>query len=125
MLKPLIALAALCGLSFSAAAQSRVTAQLGDRLRAGVTAEHRGFSGRSSRVILRYRPPSVGGYWKSLQERIWQPGYWQRRHVPARWGWKINSPGRRFWGLIRSEHWGNHWVAGRWITRTRRVWVSY
>jgi len=53
------------------------------------------------------------------------PGYWDERHVPARYGWVYDACGNGRWGLVAPASCERFWVPARYETQRRRVWVRY
>ncbi len=115
---------ALSGLSVSAPAQ------------VGVRIDNRGVSacfGNACRtpVVTRAhpRPRRVGRRparvrYEPVTERVWVDGYYNDVHVPARWGFRYDSCGRRIRYCISPARIERVWVPGRWVTKTRYVRVS-
>ena len=65
------------------------------------------------------------GRWETRCERVLVPGYWDRQHVPAVYGWLYDSCGRRYWGIVQQACFEQVWVPARYETRSRRVWVRH
>ncbi|MFN3243935.1 MAG: hypothetical protein ACE37K_20685 [Planctomycetota bacterium] len=65
------------------------------------------------------------GRWETRCERVLVPGYWDRQHVPAVFGWIYDSCGRRHWGIVTPACYQRVWVPARYETRSRRVWVRH
>jgi len=65
------------------------------------------------------------GHWETRCERVLVPGYWDRQHVPAVYGWLYDGCGRRYWGIVKPACVERVWVPARYETRSRRVWVRH
>lgn len=72
------------------------------------------------------RPVRQHGYWKTVCEPVLvRAGYWDRQYVPAVYGWRYDSCGRRYWGVIESACYKKVWIEPCYEDRHRRVWVRY
>jgi hypothetical protein len=131
----MITVAALMGLAVSAPAQLHVEAQLGRHVRAtadvgGVRFDGRGRvepRGREYRPFADHRAPvrfeRPTGYWRTITEEVWVPGYFRQEYVPATYGWIVDSCGRRSYEVIAPACTREIWVPGRFECRTRQVFV--
>ena len=64
------------------------------------------------------------GYWRTVYDEVHVPGYWREEHVPARYGWTVDSCGHRCWGIVEAGGCRQVWVPPRCESRPRRVWVG-
>ena len=129
----MITVLALCGLSVSASAQFGIRLdRQGVQVCVGPTCEvprtveyGRSPRLRASRGVARrsFGSRHVRGYWKTVRERVWVPGFYERVHVPAQYGWRIDSCGRRVRYCVRPARYENVWRPGCWEWQSRRVWV--
>ncbi|MCK5945006.1 MAG: hypothetical protein KAI24_23665 [Planctomycetes bacterium] len=140
-------LAALIGVAVSVPAQNRrhgrhpqgqvVTAQPAARGPVSQQAFRRGQPIQNSRPTRRGQVIDRGsrgnrgfgrrghGHWETRCERVLVPGYWDRQHVPAVYGWIYSGCGHRHWGIIKPACFESVWIPARWETRSRRVWVCH
>jgi hypothetical protein len=75
------------------------------------------------RASLDLGPRVHHGRWVLQRERVWVPGCRRLIHVPARWGYRYDSCGRRVRVLISPARERIVEEPGHWEWRTRRVWV--
>ena len=76
------------------------------------------------RVAEGRRGPVVrDGYYKTVRERVWVPGYDNRVHVPAVYDYRYDSCGNRIRVLVREAYYRNDRIPGCWQWQDRRVWV--
>lgn len=118
MLRTILMLGGLFGLTFSAPAQV-VQANLGKHITIGI-----GLGGHREPAcppIL----PAPAGEWREISERVWVPGTCREICHPPVWGWSVDHCGRRVWTIVRAGWTERIEEPGHWECRTRRVWVAY
>jgi hypothetical protein len=116
---PQLVVAALLGLAVSLPAQ--VSSDLVGSRRVGSGAR---WDGGGPRLRLPQREV-VGqhGFWQTVQERVWVPGYWHEEPWPPVHGWVRLACGRMHWGVVAPGGCHRVWVPPRWELRSRQVWV--
>jgi hypothetical protein len=125
----LLTVAAVLSVAVSAPAQITIEGRLGRHIRGTVVLaghdDHHGH--RHNRDVDHRRHREVErrerGHWKTVHEKVRVPGYWRDEHVPATYGWVIDSCGHRNWGIVDHGGCRRVWVPACWETRSRQVWV--
>ena len=69
------------------------------------------------------RGPFGFGRWVTRCEQVLVPGRWERRLVPAVYGWVYGACWDRHWGVVSPASYQQVWVPARYETQRRRVWV--
>ncbi len=83
-----------------------------------------GFSSGHAAVRANFDLASrASGRWVVQRERVWIPECRHIVQVPARWGYRQDSCGRRVRVLIAPAYQRIVVEPGRWEWQTRRVWV--
>lgn len=129
---------ALLGLVPAATAQIQIGARIGRHVSVGATFDsHR--AGVGVRVFHgsgphrgAYRAPVhaprhgvATGHFQTITEQVWVPGCTRQVWVPDRYGWIVDSCGRRHWAIVCAGHYETVQEPGYWKTVTRRVWVPH
>ena len=124
MMRTILILGGLLGLTFSAPAQV-VQANLGKHITIGL--DLGGHHEPACPPVHRAPPilPAPAGEWREITERVWVPGECRQVCHPAIWGWGRDHCGRPVWTIIRPAWTETIHEPGRWECRTRRVWVPY
>lgn len=116
---PQLVVAALLGLVVSL--PSQVSPDLVGSRRGGAGAP---FDGGAPRLRHPERGAQVhAGYWQTVQERVWVPGFWHEERLPPVYGWVRLACGRLHWGVVDPGSCRRVWVPPRWELRSRQVWV--
>jgi hypothetical protein len=120
MMRTLIFLGGLLGLTLSAPSQIHVQARLGHNVAVGAS-----IGLQCGPVVC--TPPVVhrapAGEWREITERVWVEGTCRQVCHPAVWGWGYDHCGRRVWSIVRPEWTETVHGPGHYEYRTRRVFV--
>ena len=124
MMRTILILGGLFGLTFSAPAQV-VQANFGKHISIGI-----GLGGHHEPAYppIHYPPPirpAPAGEWREITERVWIAGTCREICHPPVWGWSFDHCGRRVWTIIRAGWTERIEEPGHWECRTRQVWVAY
>ena len=117
MLRTLILMGGLFGLTLPAPAQLQVHARFGKHVSIGVD-----LPGHAHRAPV-YCPPQPAGEWRTVEERVWVAGECRTIVHPAVWGWSRDCHGHRVWTIVCPERREVIHEPGRWECRTKQVWV--
>ena len=136
----LLVIATLCGLESRLPAQVHLGVDLGRGVRAhaqaGPFSVHVGSRYRDRSSVGSYRRArhsssytrscrvSSGSY-KWVRQKVWVPGYYEKVHVPAEYGYEYDDCGRRVRVLVREAHYQKVWRDGYWKYERRRVYSGY
>ena len=102
----------------------QVTANLGNVLRLGVAKGLRHHKGRGNKGHGKRRGHR-GGHYHTVTEKVWVPGVRRRVYVPARFGYRSDSCGRRIRYCIAPAHYRYVRQPGHWEFQKRRVLVRH
>ena len=61
------------------------------------------------------------GFYRTVEYRVWVPGYYQTQAVPARYGWVRSACGSCHWGVVEPAYTRRVYIPGHYETRTRQV----
>ncbi len=68
------------------------------------------------------RPPSYGGHWETVVERVWVPGSAQQVWIEPVYQTRYDSCGRPYQVCVRAGYWTTVQSPGHWEERQRQVW---
>ncbi len=121
---PVLVLVAALVAAVSVPAQIKIEGRLGRHVRGSVVLGGHDARHHNHNEPVRRRPAPVHGHWETVHEQFLVPGYWHDEHLPPTYGWITDHCGHQHWGIIHQGGCRRVWVAARWETRCRQVWVS-